>query len=428
MTPQAGAPAVQADTVRSNFSLTRVVAAAIAVAGGAAMLVVDIDGLRRVHLEFGERAAAEVRNQFGRRLAEASPPGGQSWCLGNDEFAMVVPALAGALWTEFAAKLLERLCKPFRLPATVLDISASIGIALAPVHGDSAGALLHAGRLAVALAKAEGGRAVRVFDTKLCEAAETRAGLRGALRPALEAGEFVPYYQPIVCLRSGQITGLEVLARWNHPRRGLLAPEQFIAIMEEQHLCADLSLALLRQVVVDSKWFPGGWTFAFNASPGQLRGLLEFITRPDWLGHDAFDARRLELELTETIMIRDMALAREVIASMHRIGAKAVLDDFGTGFANVSILHELPFDKVKIDRGFVRDMMQSARAASCVRAMLGLARDLGASVVAEGVEDAPTLWRLRAMGCDFAQGYYYAPPLPAEEMRAMAGGGGLVIA
>jgi predicted signal transduction protein with EAL and GGDEF domain len=414
--------------LHSDFSLARVITAAMAVAGGAAMLVVDIDGLRRVHLEMGERVAAELLSQFGCRLAEASPPGGQAWCLGNDEFALVLPAPPGAIWPEFAACVLERLCGPYRLSTATVDIAASIGVALAPMHGEDAAALLHAGRLAVALAKAEGGRTVRVFDATLCEAAETRAGLRAALRPALEAGEFVPYYQPIVCLRSGQITGVEVLARWKHPRRGLLAPDEFIPMMEEQHLCGELSLALLQQVGADAKWFPGAWTFAFNASAGQLRKLLVFITQPDRMPRGMIDPRRIELELTETIMIRDMALAREVIQGMHRVGAKVVLDDFGTGFANVSTLRELPFDRVKIDRGFVHDMMLSARAAACVRAILGLARDLGTSVVAEGVEDAHTLWRLRAMGCDFGQGYYYAPPLPAEEMRAMAGSPKLVTA
>jgi predicted signal transduction protein with EAL and GGDEF domain len=419
---------VRLEPAHSNLSLARIVTATMAAAGSAALLVLDIDDLRRVHLELGELLCAELVRQFGRRIVGGSPPSGQALYLGRGQFALVLPAPPGAVWAEFATDLLERLCRPYRLSTTHVDIAASIGIALAPMHGDDAGALLYAGRVAVALAGVEGGRSVRVFNAVLCEAAQTRASLRAALRPALEAGEFVPYYQPIVCLRSGQITGLEVLARWNHPQRGLLAPDQFMAMMEEQHLCAELSLALLRQVVADAKWFPRSWTFAFNASPGQLRKLPDFITELDRMPRDIINPRRIELELTETIMIRDMALAREIIQGMHSIGAKVVLDDFGTGFANVATLRELPFDRIKIDRGFVHDMMLSARAAACVRAMLGLARDLGTSVVAEGVEDALTLSRLRQMECDFAQGYYYAPPLPPQEMRAMAGSKSLVTA
>jgi predicted signal transduction protein with EAL and GGDEF domain len=413
---------------RSGLPLARVLAAAMLAAGGAVMLVVDIDDLRRVHLELGELPCAELVRQFSRRLVGGLPPSGQILYLGRGQFALVLPAPPGVMWAAFAAGLLERLCKPYRLSTTRVDIGASIGIALAPAHGDDAGALLYAGRVALALASAEGGRSVRMFDKVLCAAAQGRASLRAALRPALDAGEFVPYYQPIVCLRSGQITGLEVLARWNHPQRGLLAPDEFIAVMEEQHLCAELSMALLRQVVADAMWFPRGWKFAFNASPGQLRKLPDFIRELNRMPGDVISPCRIELELTETIMIRDMALARDIIEGMHSIGANVVLDDFGTGFANVSTLRELPFDCIKIDRGFVHDMMLSARAAACVRAMLGLARDLGTSVVAEGVEDEATLGRLRQMDCDFAQGHYYAPPLPAREVRAMAGSRNLVMA
>jgi diguanylate cyclase (GGDEF)-like protein len=392
----------------------KALAAAVAPPAPCAVVVMDIDGFHRLRRACGDDGASELASRIGARLSGMTPPGALLAQLAPDEFAMLLPGTDDAAARVVAARLLARACGPLSFEGRDVDVAASIGVAMAPAHGDTAERLLTAARMALALAKADGGRDWRMFDTAQCQAAQERARLRAELRPALEAGQFVPYYQPIVSLRTGEIVGMEVLARWRHPRRGLLTPDLFIHQIEAQRLCGVLSLCLLRQVVVDARQWPSAWAFAFNASACQLRELLGFIIDANQLSNGTMAAHRIELEVTETALIEDMGLARAAVQSMHRAGAKVVLDDFGTGYANFLQLRELPFDRIKIDRSFVADMQVSARTDACLKAMLGLARSLGASVIAEGVENEAAESKLRAMGCDFAQGYYYSPPVPAE--------------
>ncbi len=392
----------------------RTLAAALAPPAPAAVLVVDIEGFSTLRWTCGGDEANGLAGKVGQLLIGLTPPGASVAWLAADEFAMLLPNCGDAAARAAAAHMLTSLCRPVSLDGRDVDVAASIGVAMAPAHGATAESLLSAARLAVALAKADGGRDWRMFDSAQCQAAQDRTTLRAELRPALEAGQFVPYYQPIVSLLTGEIVGMEVLARWHHPQRGLLAPDMFIHMMEEHRLCAALSLCLLRQVVADAASWPQAWTFAFNASACQLRELQAFITDALLRSDGAMAPHRIELEVTETALIEDMGLARMAVQSMHRSGVKVVLDDFGTGYANFLHLRELPFDRIKIDRSFVADMQLSARTDACLKAMLSLARSLGASVIAEGVENEAAESKLRSMGCDFGQGFYYAPPVPAE--------------
>lgn len=380
----------------------------------AAIMMIDIDGFHGLVRAHGAAAADALLRQFGRKLVDVAPSGAAIACPADDEFFVLLPETDAASLRLAATQMRERLSGAYEFDGGTAEIAVSIGAAMAPAQGNSAESLLHAARQALSLAKAGGGRDWRLFDAAICQAAQARAALRAELRPALRAGDFVPYYQPIVSLATGQITGMEVLARWHHPQRGLLCPGDFISLMEQEMLCADLSLSLLTQVMIDARPWPKSWSFAFNASPCQLRELLNFITKPKQSPDCRFDASRIELEVTETVLIEDMALARQVVQAMHQAGARVVLDDFGTGYANLLPLRELPFDRIKIDRGFIRDMLFSARTDACLRAILGLARSLGTSIIAEGVETEAAERRLREMGCEFAQGYYYSPPVPAE--------------
>ncbi len=386
----------------------------------AAVLVIDIDGFRGFVRSHGAARADELLRQFGRRLVDVAPNGAVLACPSADEFVVLLPATDIAALRLAAAHMQKRLSGSYEFDGRTAEVAASIGAAMAPAQGNTADSLLRAAGQALTLAKTGGGCDWRLFDAAACQAAQARAALQAELRPALRAGQFVPYYQPIVSLATGDIVGMEVLARWHHPRRGLLCPSDFISLMEAQRLCADLSLSLLRQVMVDARTWPKSWSFAFNASPCQLRELLTFITKLEQSPECGIDPSRIELEVTETVLIEDMALARQVVQAMHRAGAKVVLDDFGTGYANLLPLRELPFDRIKIDRGFVRDMLLSARTDACMRAMLGLGRSLGASMIAEGVESEAAERRLRDMGCQFAQGYYYSPPVPAEGVPLLA--------
>jgi EAL domain-containing protein (putative c-di-GMP-specific phosphodiesterase class I) len=243
------------------------------------------------------------------------------------------------------------------------------------------------------------------------------APYRAALQRGLDRAHFVPFYQPIVALATAEIVGMEVLARWNHPERGLLTPDRFIPLMEAELLCAELSLCLLAQVIADAGAWPAHWSFAFNVSAAQLRELPDFVGRA---AAGLMDPRRIELEVTETVPIADMDLACAVMDAVHRGGARMVLDDFGTGYANFRQVRALPFDRIKIDRGFVTGLVTDVRTQACVAAMVGLAHGLDATVTAEGVVDEVTVRKLRDMGCDFAQGFHYAPPVPAAAVAGLA--------
>jgi len=384
------------------------------------LLVMDLDGLRTV--PHGDNASLSdvLLQEFAGSLSSLAPVTSHLARLQGDEFAVLVPGADAKLLESEAGLLLRGLSAPFALAGRRFELPVSIGAAVLPDHGNNFEGALRAALLALQQAKAAGGGACRVFDPALASAVETRSELRAEFRAALAAGQVVPYYQPIVSLRHGDVVGFEVLARWCHPQRGVLAPDLFIPLAEEQRLLDKLSLCLLSQVIVDAKHWPTDWTFAFNAAPSQLRGLVEFVRDRKQIPAGMLDPRRLELELTENALIKDIDLARQLVTAMHRHGSKVVLDDFGTGYANFLHLRDIPFDRIKIDRAFIRDMLNDRRNEACVRAMLALGQSLSVSVTAEGVETAAAATRLRDMGCDFAQGYYFSRPIPASAVPQFA--------
>jgi predicted signal transduction protein with EAL and GGDEF domain len=302
--------------------------------------------------------------------------------------------------------------------------SASIGVSLMPDHGVDADSVLRAAHAAMQEVKQGGGGAFRFYNPARNAAEKLRAEMREDLRAAIAAGQIIPYYQPIVDLRSGQMIGLEVLARWDHPTRGLLAPDLFIPMAEELQLAGQISQALVRRVVRDARDWPNWIYFAINVSPGQLREMITMLRDPPAWSEGEIDPKRLEIEVTENALIEDLDIAREMMALLQARGTRVVLDDFGTGYANFLHLRELSFDRIKIDKCFVSAMLTDARSAACVRAMLALGSSLGVAVTAEGVETEAVASRLRAMGCSHAQGYLYARPLPAAAVTQLAACGG----
>jgi diguanylate cyclase (GGDEF)-like protein len=387
----------------------------------ATLVKLEIDDFSRLRNMHGSAATEALLSTVASRLRHLVPPDAAVAILSGDEFAVLMLCEDAAQATAEGTRLVLALSDTYFVNTHTLDVSVSAGAALLPAHARTPDTALRAARLALAQARSGVGQGWRLFDPRMGVAAEALQELRTELRGAINAGQIIPYYQPIVSLTANRIVGFEVLARWQHPRRGLLPPDQFIPIAEQHRLCADLSLALLRQVGMDAGAWPEDWSFAFNASPTQLRDLLHFVSNPGPVRAQMIDPRRIELEVTEVVLIEDMPLAREVVQAMHRSGAKVVLDDFGTGYANFLQLRELPFDRVKIDRTFVKDMMVSQRTDACVRAMLALARSLDATVIAEGVETAAAANHLREMGCDFVQGFHYAPPVPASAVPTLRG-------
>lgn len=384
------------------------------------LLIINIDRFSALRVAHGSAISDRLLLAVGRRLAALAPAGAAAARLDSDEFVLVIPGSCRTTASEEAGRLIALLSRPYVLDGRSLTLALSIGCADLPEHGDGYDRAMRAGLLALRQAKQAGGRCWRLFVPALGSASEMHVSLSRELPAAITSGAVVPYYQPVVDLRSGCVVGHEVLARWQHPRLGVLTPDKFIPIAEEQGLCGELSLCLLRHVIADSRAWPEQWTFAFNAAPSQLAELGDFVGDAARIPRGRLPPSRIEIEVTETTLIENLDTARDAVARLHGSGAKVVLDDFGTGYANLMHLREIPFDRIKIDRSFVTAMLSDPRSEACVRSVLMLGRSLGVSVIAEGVESDDVAARLRDMGCEYAQGFRYAAPLPAALVPGFA--------
>ena len=306
-----------------------------------------------------------------------------------------------------------------------------MGIALLPGTGRPANDSLRFARQAVARSKKDGGATVTTCSIRQFAEAKGRDELARALPGAIAGGQVIPYYQPVVSLRDGTITGMEVLARWAHPKLGMVEPASFIGIAEERGLCSAITRSLLLQARNDASLWPESWTFAFNTSPNELPAVLDIIAAPSETRLAILTPSRIELEVTETAMMRDVDLARRTVSAMQPFGVKVVLDDFGAGYANFKQLSQVPFSRLKIDKSFITDMLDDPRAEACVQGIVDLAHRLGMTATAEGVECVAVANRLMAAGCDHAQGYFFGRPMPGAQiartaaMRQEAGIGGV---
>ena len=401
-------------------SFTDALATRLANGSPAALVLIDLDGFAALNSGYGHRAGDEVLVAAADRLRRLAPDLHRLGRLGGDEFAMFLDASGGAEAIELSAVgLLRAMLEPLRAGPHDFQCGVSLGVALAPDHGRDPDALLQAAQSALGQVKESGGGNWTFFDAGRDRAERARTQLMDELRAALGAGQIVPYYQPIMELSSGQVVGLEVLARWAHPARGLLVPDMFIPLAEEMQLAGLISQALMRRVTADTREWSPKLYFAFNVSPGQLRELIAMVRNPPIWPEGVLDPCRLEIEVTESAMIEDIDVAREVIGLLQDRGTRVVLDDFGVGFSNFLHLRELPFDRIKVDKSFVIDIAHDPRAEACVRAMLALGHSLGVDMVAEGIESAETASFVTALGCRFGQGFHYAEPVPAASVPAL---------
>jgi diguanylate cyclase (GGDEF)-like protein len=351
-----------------------------------ALILFDLDDFSLINSKHGTQCADELLASTAERLRSLVPDAGQIARLGADEFAILLDASMGIETIEAAALSIQRSWRtPLRAGTLALDCSVSLGIALCPRHAADADGLLRAAQAALGHAKAAGGASWRFFDPE----------------------------------HDNALTGLEVLARWQHPERGLLAPDIFIPLAEEMQLAGQITQSLMRRVIRDAREWPAWLYFAFNVSPGQLRELIGMVRNPPVWPEGELDPRRIEVEVTESALIEDIDVAREVIALLQARGTRVVLDDFGIGHSNFFHLRELPFDRIKIDKSFVLDIARDPRADACVRAMLALGGSLGIDMVAEGLEDAETEAYVAVLGCRFGQGYLYSPPIAANAVPAL---------
>jgi predicted signal transduction protein with EAL and GGDEF domain len=339
--------------------------------------------------------------------------------LGGDEFGIVYtgPVSVEAL-AELARNINASLSQEILIDGANVTTGVSIGIAVAPTDSTDVNILMKFADLALYRAKAEGRGGFRFFEPGMDAKAKERRALETDLRAALANGEFALVFQPLVDIAAGVIKSCEALLRWNHPIRGVLQPLDFIPLAEETGLIHAIGEWAIREACTQAASWPDSIGIAVNISAVQFHGpgLVAAVKRA--LADTGLDPKRLELEVTETVLIAEMDRALGVLCALREMGVRIALDDFGTGYSSLSYLRKLPFDKIKIDRSFVRDLSNHAESQAIVSAMIGLAGELGVGITAEGVETAEQLASLRASGCEEAQGFLISRPQSAAGIAA----------
>ena len=388
----------------------------------AAVLCIDLDHFKDVNDTRGHAAGDLILKQAAARLREVVRDSDTVARLGGDEFA-VVQNDVGSL-AEVQA-LCQRLVDAFRSPFAVdghpAHLGLSIGVALAPIDADNPDDLLRQADLALYRAKSEGRGEFRLFEPVMDAQLRARKQLEDDLREALLRAEFILEYQPQVALATGRIVGAEALVRWRHPRHGLLGPGSFIPIAEQTGLIFPLGAWILRAACADAAGWPGEVRVSVNLSPIQVRQRRLVDEVAEALHATGLAADRLELEVTEGILLKDTEQALAALEELKELGVHIAMDDFGTGYSSLGYLQRFPFDKLKIDRCFVRDLFVSSGSAAIIRAVIGLGRGLGISVIAEGVETDAQLSFLEREGCAAVQGFHLGRPMPAAELARRLG-------
>ena len=388
--------------------------------GSCAVLYMDLDRFKGVNDTLGHLAGDALLRETARRLRSALRIEDTVARLGGDEFAVLI-GTDGRI--ESTAALADRLIalvgEPVMFGAQRVEVGLSIGIALAPEHGLDSEAMFKRADLALYRAKADGRNIARFFEAAMDEEAAERRRLESDLQRAIGGGELVLHYQPQVKGGTGELVGFEALVRWQHPTHGLVPPSRFIPLAEESGLIVSLGEWVLRTACREAASWGRPMKVAVNLSPRQFQqaDLPEVVL--SILAETGLSPARLELEITESVIINDMERALAILRRLKDLGIRIAMDDFGTGYSSLATLQAFPFDKIKIDRTFVGQVEDSAQAAVIVRAVLGLGRSLGMGVVAEGVETLSQLQFLADEACEELQGYYFGQPQPIEQFSAL---------
>ncbi len=382
------------------------------------VLMLDLDRFKTVNDSFGHPVGDAMLREIARRLLNTAREVDCVARFGGDEFAVLQAPCkdqkAGVI--ALADRILAAITEPYDFNGRKLILETSIGIALAPQDGDDVDALVKHADLALYRAKTEGRNRYCFFTAALEAEARNRRELEDDMRKALMRHEFELHYQTIVNLESRQCCGAEALMRWRHPERGVVLPDQFIPVAEDSGLIVSLGEWILRQACADATKWPSRFKVAVNLSPtqfkhGDLLGILKSA-----LADTGLPPERLELEITETVLLQNNAENLAVLREIKNLGVAIVLDDFGTGYSSMTYLQMFPFDRIKIDRTFIQNIMHHAADAAIVCGIAGLGRNLGIATVAEGVETEEQLSAVRAAGCQLAQGHLFSRPVPASEL------------
>jgi diguanylate cyclase (GGDEF)-like protein len=382
-----------------------------------AVLYIDIDEFKNVNDSLGHPVGDELLKALAGRLCGCLRTTDVVARLGGDEFAIIQAAIGRSTdTTDLVARIYQAIREPFECLGHLLTADASIGIALAPQDGADLDQLLKNADLAMYEAKADGRRTYRFFEPAMDARVKALRTLELDLRQAIANGGFELHYQPLVSLADDRVTGCEALLRWRHPSRGTISPAEFIPVAEETGLINQIGEWVLITACAEAATWPNDVTVAVNVSPIQFRGHAFALKVAAALAASGLPAHRLELEITEAVLIRDDEAALAMLHQLRALGVRIALDDFGTGYSSLSYLQRFPFDKIKIDRCFIKDVAESDGSASIVQAVVNIAAARHMTTTAEGVETQAQLDMLRKLGCSEMQGYFFSPAKPAAEI------------
>ncbi|MGI9381811.1 MAG: putative bifunctional diguanylate cyclase/phosphodiesterase [Methyloligellaceae bacterium] len=385
-----------------------------------AVLCLDLDQFKSVNDTLGHPIGDELLKAVAERLARCTRETDTIARLGGDEFAIVQASAAQPRdATALADRISEAIKEPFDLGEHQVVVDTSIGIAVAPDDGGDPHQLLKNADMALYRAKGDGRGLYRFFEPEMDARMKARRELELDLRKALEAGEFELHYQPLLSLRSKEVSGFEALLRWRHPERGLIAPLEFIPLAEEIGLIVPLGEWVIRQACAEATNWPDDVKVAVNLSPVQFKSGNLVPAVVNALAASGVAADRLELEITESVLLQDNEATLNTLHQLRRLGVRIAMDDFGTGYSSLSYLRSFPFDKIKIDGSFIGDLSDGEDAVAIIRAVASLGNSLGMATTAEGVETEEQLRRVHAEGYTEIQGFLFSPAKPAEEITRL---------
>jgi diguanylate cyclase (GGDEF)-like protein len=381
-----------------------------------AVLCVDLDLFKNVNDSFGHPMGDRLLMLVADRLRSMTRESDVAARLGGDEFAVIMADATPRDASDYAADLIEALSKPYDIGGIEIVIGASIGIALSPGDGTTSEDLMRNADMALYRAKSEGGGVHRFFEKEMDRQAQKRREMEFDLRRAFANGEFELHYQPLVNLSANRISGFESLMRWRHPQKGMISPAEFIPVAEDIGLIVSLGEWAMREACKEAATWPADIKVAVNLSPVQFRSrnLVPMVISA--LAVSGLSPRRLELEITESVFLAETEANVATLHQLRELGVSISMDDFGTGYSSLSYLRSFPFDKIKIDRSFVKDIAERPDCSAIVKAISGLGRSLQIMTTAEGVETSDQLDWLRAEGCNEVQGFLFSGARPSSEI------------
>jgi diguanylate cyclase (GGDEF)-like protein/PAS domain S-box-containing protein len=385
-----------------------------------AVLCVDLDLFKNVNDSFGHPMGDRLLRLVADRLRAQIRGNDLAARLGGDEFAVILTSdVTPNEVSDFAARLIKTLSDSYDIDGIEVVIGASIGIALSPGDGTTSEELMRNADMALYRAKSDGGGVHRFFERAMDRLAQKRRDMELDLRRAFANGEFEVHYQPLVDIAADRISGFESLLRWRHPEKGMISPADFIPVAEDIGLIVSLGEWVLREACTEAAKWPAEIKVAVNLSPVQFRSrnLVQVVISA--LAHSGLSPLRLELEITESLFLAETEANLAILHQLRGLGVSISMDDFGTGYSSLSYLRSFPFDKIKIDRSFVKDIAERPDCVAIVRAISGLGRSLNITTTAEGVETLDQLDWLRAEGCNEVQGFLFSVAKPAAEVDAL---------